>query len=73
MVFFTFEQSFVSFQLQKTLHKVIFYNALKKQLDPDPHWEQELNPDPQKLNADPQPWCGFESDTSMMGRQLDIS
>ena len=33
--FFTLEQSFLSFELQKTLHKVIFTKFLK--LDPDPH------------------------------------
>ena len=25
-------------------------------MDPDPHREEQLDPDPQKLNADPQPW-----------------
>ena len=25
-------------------------------LDPDPHWEKQLDPDLQKINADPQPW-----------------
>ena len=39
-----------------------FYNflkaALRKQLDPnlDVHREKQLDPDPQKMNADPQPW-----------------
>ena len=44
----------VHFKLRKTLHEVILYrivkagseSALKKQLDPDPH----------KINADPQPY-----------------
>ena len=27
-----------------------------KLLDTDPHWEEQLDPDPQKINADPQPW-----------------
>ena len=27
----------------------------KKQLVPDPHREKRLDPDPQKMNADPQP------------------
>ena len=31
-------------------------SAFKKLLDPDPHWEEQLDPDPQKMNADPQPW-----------------
>ena len=30
-------------------------SVLKKQLDPDPHWEVQLDPDPQKMNVDPQP------------------
>ena len=25
--------------------------------DPDPHSEKLLDPDPNKRNADPQPWC----------------
>ena len=25
-------------------------------LDPDPHWKERLDPDPQKMNADLQPW-----------------
>ena len=52
MVFFTLEQSFLSFELQKTLHKVIFTKFLK--LDPDP-LKKPLDLDPQKMNADPQP------------------
>ena len=32
-------------------------SAFKKQLDLDPHWEKQLYPDPQNLNADPQPWA----------------
>ena len=51
---------FCLFQLQKTLHNVIFTNffkaesgsALKKQLDPDPHCEKQLDPDPHKMNVD---------------------
>ena len=46
-----------------TLHQVICYNfcsagsgsAFKKLLDPNPHWEEQLDLDPQKINADPQP------------------
>ena len=26
-------------------------------LDPDPHSEKLLDPDPNKMNADPQPYC----------------
>ena len=31
---------------------------LDTHLDPYPHWEKQLNPDPQKINADPQT-CSF--------------
>ena len=70
MFFYTLDQSFLFFQLLKIFHKAYCYkvfkawswfeSALKKQLDPDPHWEKELdpNPDPQKMNADPQS-CNF--------------
>ena len=65
MLFLPFEQSFMCFfQLKKTLHKFILYIFLK--LDPDPHlkssWiririkKKPLDPSPQKMNADPQPW-----------------
>ena len=59
---------FYFFQLQETLYEVMFYkvfktgfeswSVLRKQLPvyPDPHWEKQLDPDPQKMNADPQPW-----------------
>ena len=32
-------------------------------LDPDPnlHWEKQLDPDPQKINVDPQPWMKASS------------
>ena len=39
------------FQLQKTLHKVNFTNFLK--LEPDPHYEKYLDPDPLKMIAYP--------------------
>ena len=47
-----------------TLHKVICNtfceagsgSAFFKHLVPDPHWEEQLDPDPQKMNADPQPY-----------------
>ena len=56
------EQSFLFFNyLQQTLHKVICYqifnagsrSALRKLLQ---HWEKQLDQDPQKMNADPEPW-----------------
>ena len=31
------------------------HKCLKKQLDPDPHLENQLEPNPQKTIADPQP------------------
>ena len=31
-----------------------------KLLDPDPHWEEQLDLDPQKMNVDPQPGCKEE-------------
>ena len=42
-IFFCIFQLFVKY----------FSNIIK--LDPDPHWEEQLDPDPQKMNADPQP------------------
>ena len=33
-------------------------------LDPDPHSEKLLDPDPQKMNADPQPW-DFDIETTV--------
>ena len=61
-LFITFEQSYLSIS---TLHKVICYkfcssgSAFFKLLDSDPHWEEQLDPDLQKMNADPQPcWSG---------------
>ena len=60
--FLTSEQSFWSFS---TLYKLIFFtNFVRLAQDPDPHlnpgplWEKQLDPDPQKMNADPQP-CFF--------------
>ena len=64
-LFITFEQSFLSIS---TLYKVICYNFFR--LDPDPpflscwiririeknSWIRIRNPDPQKMNADQQPW-----------------
>ena len=32
-----------------------------KLLDPDPHWEEQRDPDPQKMNTDQQPWFGSGS------------
>ena len=29
---------------------------IEKQLDPDLHWKKQLDPDPQDMKADPQPW-----------------
>ena len=29
---------------------------VKKQMNPDPYLENQLDPDPQKMNAEPQPW-----------------
>ena len=44
--------------------------SIFKLLDPDPHWEEQLDPDPQKMNADPQPWfvgCDLPSSTLKNG------
>ena len=61
--FLTFDQSFLSFS---TFHEVICYkfckagsgSRFKKLLDPDLRWDEQLDPDldPQKMNANPQPW-----------------
>ena len=40
-------------QLQKLFIRLIVTNFLK--LDPDPHSKKLLDPDPQKMNADPKP------------------
>ena len=56
--------SFFIFQLQKTLHKVVYLQfvllgsgfTFKKQLNSDPHREKQLDPDTQQLNANPQAW-----------------
>ena len=40
-------------QLHNFLH-LSFFNY--KQLDPDPHWEKQLDPDSQKMNSEQQPW-----------------
>ena len=53
--FIPFEQSFF-FQQQNTLYKVIFYNIFRLDEDPDPYREKKVDPDPQKMNADSQPW-----------------
>ena len=44
-------------QLKKTLHDFFPSNLVKLDLDldPDPHSEKLLDPDPDKMNADPQP------------------
>ena len=57
-----------------TLHEVICYkfcqagsgSAFKKLLDQDPHRDEQLDPDPQKMNADPQPWWGGGGDTDIV-------
>ena len=47
-------------QLKKTLHDFFSSNLVKLDLDldpnPDPHSEKVLEPEPHKINADPQPW-----------------
>ena len=53
-------------QLKKTIHDFFSSNLVKLDLDldqdpdldldPDPHSEKLLDPDPNKVNADPQPW-----------------
>ena len=43
----------IYFSFTETLHRVIFTKFLK--LDPDPHWEKQLDPDPQKMNAEHSP------------------
>ena len=79
-LFITFEQSFFSLS---TLHKVICYKFFQagsgsvsfKLLDPDsdPNREEQLDPDPQKINADPQPCfvlkLKFPAISSFMWRQ----
>ena len=54
-LFLTFEQSFMFLQLKKTLYDFFSSNLVKLDLDPDPHSEKLLDPDPLKMNADPQP------------------
>ena len=56
-------------QQQKTLHKFICYTFFK-QLNPDPHSEKLLDPDPQKMNVDPQPWFLYTCSCSCPLRQL---
>ena len=47
-------------QLKKTVHDFFSSNLVKLELDldPDPHSEKLLDPDPYKMNADPQPCPG---------------
>ena len=42
---------------EKTLHEFFSSNLVKLDLalDPDPHSEKLLDPNPHKMNADPQP------------------
>ena len=42
-------------QLKKTIHDFFPSNLVKLDLDLDPHSEKLLDPDPYKVNADPQP------------------
>ena len=44
-------------QLKKTIHDFFSSNLVKQDLDldPDPHSEKLLDPNPHKVNADPQP------------------
>ena len=56
---FNSEQSFCSFQhciMQFFTNYVRLAEDPDPHMDPDPHWEKQLDPDAQKLNADPQPW-----------------
>ena len=50
-------------QLKKTIHDFFSSNLVKLDLDLDPdldpHSEKLLDPDPHKINADPQP-CRWE-------------
>ena len=70
MFFNTFEKFlFVFFNYRKFLTKLLrldFRSALKKQLDPDPHWEKQLDPDLQKMNA------GLAKDTYHIKRLTTI-
>ena len=62
---FTSEKSFKFFSSKENIHKVpvIFYQIFKarsgsvfqKQLDPDSRGEKLMDPDLQKINANPQP------------------
>ena len=43
-----------------------------KQLDPEPYWEEQLNPDPQKINMDPVHWiCCYELPGLRSGQVLE--
>ena len=53
MIFFTLLSILFIFNSRKLLKRQFFTyagyrSALKKQLDTDPHWEKQLDPDPQK-------------------------
>ena len=72
-LFLIFEQSLCFLQLEKTRHDFCSSNLvqLDVDLDPDPHSEKLLDPDPNKMNADPQPWirirkneCGSTAPTT---------
>ena len=52
-----FEHYFMCLTTKKTPHDFFSLNLVKLDLDldPDPHSEKLLDPDPYKVNADPQP------------------
>ena len=58
--FFLYRNLLCFLQLKKTLNDFSSSNLVKLDLDldpdPDPHSEKLLDPDPHKMNADPQPW-----------------
>ena len=64
MFSFFFWSIFYVFNYKKLFIRLFFTNlfeagsgsAFKKQLDPDPHGDKLPDPDPQKINVDPQPW-----------------
>ena len=80
IVFYFWAILYVSHQ-QQTLHKVIFYknvnagsgSGLRKQLDPDSHWEKTAGSGSAKTDADPQPCSRYwlpSSDTMVNLRNI---
>ena len=58
MVFYFYLFYFFVFFSNRKLFTRTFFIKKNLKLDPDPHWEKQLDPDPQKINLDPQPCQG---------------